>query len=434
MPEIGKFYAATYGNKWWQSKFTFFQQHGLKTMTFLSHWYKVASAHQMARDWYRANPDLGPPMAMLRVRTDTLVRSRLNLTEVALEFMGRPAARAANGNFLATWSPDTSKVCASAQECLPDVPPGTNEEGCYTRGRLKDEFALGSPAAMDVYAAPYHPESGGCCEDYVTWALPLGNLVVVGANASAGGFGSMGIPGSCVHAMGHRPISDDGKRYEAPSHTRNETQVHDDAKHRGVYISKEVSASIRRRDERHFDRMCAPVYFLTSVGFSVLRFPLLVQTYKKIIRTAGMEGTRSHHYASRYGRDRNERNANANGTSSTKNSLGTCPPSLKLENQDRDAQVKAQVKGVVGEATTCRDTRAKWMSGNVGKKSAASVRAAVENALYSSGTPCTCTSSWSIDPLTPAELEARTREYHDPRNGDEYKKQVRVVRLLTKYP
>ena len=33
-------------------------------------------------------------------------------------------------------------------------------------------------------------------------------------------------------------------------------------------------------------------------------------------------------------------------------------------------------------------------------------------------------SRWSIDPLTAAELMARTREYHDPRELVEYKKQV----------
>jgi hypothetical protein len=214
------FYDARYGAGWCErrhvNQLNFFVT---ATATFLSQWYKVSAAHGLARRFYRAQAlataaqaSSGasasnssavylPPLAIVRMRPDHFLTVRWNLTRAAFEFSARQAAVARGGNFLALWGPTAHSEACGAVLC-PDVrskghlQAGAHAHGaaahgaatpttqgdskrCYSNGRLDDGFALGSPAAMDGYAAPYHPYQTKCCEEYVTSTLPLAGLVQV---------------------------------------------------------------------------------------------------------------------------------------------------------------------------------------------------------------------------------------------------------------
>jgi hypothetical protein len=220
---VCQFYDERYGEGWCERRHinqpTFWVT---ATATFLSQWYKVSACHGLLRRWYRdkalAGATHGPPVAIMRLRPDHLLTVQWNLTAAAFEFQSRHAAQAAGGNFLAVWGPTShSEFCGpdlcpdkSTKHYLKGGPEGEQKKSrhkCYQNGRIDDAFAFGTPAAMDVYAAPYHPYQTKVCEEYVTSTLPLGQLVQVGAvHSGGGGFGSLSMPGSCHHRMGHYPL------------------------------------------------------------------------------------------------------------------------------------------------------------------------------------------------------------------------------------
>jgi len=149
------------------------------TRRFLSQWYKVSVGHGMLRRWYRgdvrdsnttvwseARPEalFGgqrrpiPPLAIVRMRPDHLLHVRWNLTRAAAEFMSRRPSRASGGTFLAVWGPSSKTFCSDrlCPDTFNEVP---SDLSCFGQQRLDDQFAFGTPEAMDAYAAPYHPYS-----------------------------------------------------------------------------------------------------------------------------------------------------------------------------------------------------------------------------------------------------------------------------------
>ena len=136
--------------------------------TFLSQWYKVSSAHARVRRYYLQRRET--PSIIVRLRPDHLLHTRWNLTAAAFEFRSRAAARAANGNFIALWGPGNINSFCGPTMCPRGRPrhyPKPDASGpCWSNGRYDDAFALGTPATFDVYAAPYHPYTKNCCENY----------------------------------------------------------------------------------------------------------------------------------------------------------------------------------------------------------------------------------------------------------------------------
>jgi hypothetical protein len=149
------------------------------TRRFLSQWYKVSVGHGMLRRWYKgearepnstvwseARPAalFGgqrrsiPPLAIVRMRPDHLLHVRWNLTRAAAEFMSRRPSRASGGTFLAVWGPSSKTFCTDrlCPDTFNEAPSGLS---CFGQQRLDDQFAFGTPEAMDAYTAPYHPYS-----------------------------------------------------------------------------------------------------------------------------------------------------------------------------------------------------------------------------------------------------------------------------------
>jgi hypothetical protein len=261
---ITTWYDARYGAGW--SDMRGGPKHD-STRRFLSQWYKLSIGHGMLRRWYRgesrepnatvwmevspraslrAQRRSPPPLAIVRMRPDHLLLARWNLTRAAAEFMARRPTRASGGTFIAVWGPNFDSFCSDrlCPDTFTEVPKSLS---CYGHFRLDDQFAFGTPEAMDAYAAPYHPYSRDglqpvykCsgwnyllfthalvlftgAEPYVTTTIMLGGLVEIGAHQSRGGtFGSLGLPGSCGHRLGHDPIRavylsglDEGRNFTA---------------------------------------------------------------------------------------------------------------------------------------------------------------------------------------------------------------------------
>lgn len=265
----------------------------------------------MTKKWYATEATRNgqvAPLVIVRFRPDHLVISRFNLTHAAEEYGKRPEAIASGGNYLALWGPPNLKAICSTELCpnKGEVPAEKikAQRHCHSNGRLEDQFAFGTPRAFDIYAAPYHPFQTRVAEEYVTLTLPLGNIVQVGAAASSGGvFGSLGSPGSCHNRMGHFPMNPkstsgfdsmigfpatfleydkispghfDLRQQPRPGPENEDLPSSSPFWSRGrfsVETSPMAALTMWTNFASHsFDQLCAPLFYFTKTGVSILRF------------------------------------------------------------------------------------------------------------------------------------------------------------------